>query len=102
MAPSPPSHCLFDILFFFFLPLLLIPKSSYEVELIQGAEGPLPARIDTPLPFCKYLLTSLNSIASVAKKFKTLLRVFFLVSSCDALLVCRDGDARIWSSARSR
>lgn len=55
-----PCHCLFH---FFKKSLLLIPK----MELTEGAKGPWSVSADVPLSFCKYLLTSLNSVASVAK-----------------------------------
>lgn len=36
------------------------------MELIKGVKGLLSARVGMPLPLCKYLLTSLHVIASVA------------------------------------
>lgn len=37
------------------------------MELMEGAKGLWSACIDLPLPFCKYILTSLNLLASAAK-----------------------------------
>lgn len=55
--------------------------------------------INMPLPFCKYLLTSLNSVASVAK-FQTLC-VFSLLSFSDTPQACLDTDTQIWSTVVS-
>lgn len=58
------------------------------MELTEGPEGPWSATADVPLSFCKYLLTSLNSVASVAKCQPTCVR--FPIFSREARLVHLD------------
>lgn len=78
VCPLLPFHCLSHLF------LIIITKKVFmKWSWFKGSKDLFLAYM--PLAFCKYLLTSLNSVASVAK-FQPLI-VCFLNSFCDAPLV---------------
>lgn len=83
---SLPYHGLFKFVFVFF-------NYYYQKFLLKwnGLQGQRVCCISVPLLLCKYLFTSLDSIASVAI-FQTL---------CVSFLICLHADAQVWSSVFS-